>query len=284
MSDPPPEPQGSSTVAATPDDVPNAPTVSAQSSSFALSRTQFWLLCVAFASNLIFVPIFGNYAKTDQWGARGTTEIIPNNQLDVLGVHVSTNTLILCHASAALLLAACFLVQFILIRSKGRTPGRMAAHRTVGTVTLCGTAPLYAFFAVLLCFYVIQTPFNRVMYLFLPVMIAYGLVVGFMGYRRGDRIRHADSMFLAVLLLESAPIYRVIAIGMIKAGVQVIAPNGETIDGGAIIRTIVVLILLVVGYLSAHRLKRNLLPLGVITTVFVGSLLFLPWAWDGAPV
>ena len=70
---------------------------------------------------------------------------------------------------------------------------------------------------------------------------------------------------------------------LIKAGVQMIAPNGETIDGAAIIRTIVVLILLVVGYVSAHRLKRNLLPLGLITAVFAGSLLFLPWAWGGAP-
>ncbi len=270
-------------MAAIPDGVPNAPTASTQATPFAISRTQFWLLCFAFASNIIFVPIFSNYAKTDKWGARGTTEIIPNNQLDVFGVHVSTNTLILCHATAALLLAACFLVQFILIRSKERTPRRMAAHRTMGTVTLCGTAPLYALFATLLCFYVIQTPFNRVMYFFLPVMIAYALIVGFMGYRSGDRIRHADSMFLAVLLLESAPIYRIIALVMIKAGVQLIAPNGETINGAAIIRTAVVLILLVAGYLSAHRLKRNLVPLGLITAVFIGSLLFLPWAWTGAP-
>ena len=283
MPDPNPEPRGSTTTAALSEPASNLPADSGPQSSFALSRTQFWLLCVAFASNIIFVPIFGNYAKTDQWGARGTTEIIPNNPLDVLGVHVSTNTLILCHATAALLLATCFLVQFILIRSKQRTPRRMAAHRIVGTVTLCGTAPLYVFFATLLCFYVIQTPFNRAMYLFLPVMITYGLIVGLMGYRRGDRIRHADSMFLAVLLLESAPIYRVIAVVLIKAGVQMIAPNGETIDGAAIIRTIVVLILLVVGYVSAHRLKRNLLPLGLITAVFAGSLLFLPWAWDGAP-
>ena len=45
-----------------------------------------------------------------------------------------------------------------------------------------------------------------------------------------------------------------------------------------------VLILLALGYWSCGRLRRNLLPLGLIGLVLMGSLAFLPWSLDSAPI
>ncbi len=103
------------------------------------------------------------------------------------------------------------------------------------------------------------------------------------GLRRGDRDLHADSMFLAFILLEAAPIYRIVMFVFARLGGQVLAPNGEPVDAGALLRTVIVLAVLALGFWSCHRLRRNLLPMGIIAGVLVGALAFLPWSLDGAP-
>ena len=248
-----------------------------------LSKVQFVMICFAFASNLVFVPIVSDYLAAGQWGVKGTSQVIPNKTQHVFGIPISTNAIIIIHASAAMLLAVSFAIQMILIHRRNRTPRATAAHRTVGIATMCVTAPLFLLVATVVCFTVIQTPFNRALYLVLPVMIAFALVAGMIGHRAGDKIRHADSMFLAIILLEAAPVFRIVDFLLIKAGQTVIASNGETADSGVILRTVIVLAILTVGYQSAGRLRRNVLPLAVISSVLVGSLIFLPWAWAGAP-
>ncbi len=106
---------------------------------------------------------------------------------------------------------------------------------------------------------------------------------GLVGLRRGDRDLHADSMFLAFILLESAPIFRIVLFVFAQLGGQVLASNGEPVDGGALFRTVLVLALLMLGYWSCGRLRRNILPLVLIGLVLVGALVFLPWSLDSVP-
>ena len=249
-----------------------------------LSKMQFIMICVAFGSNLVFIPIVSNYLEAGHWGVRGTQQIIPNKTLHLLfGISLSSNLLIIIHASAAMLLAASFATQLVLIHRRQRTQRGIAGHRIVGIATMAVTGPLFVIAATVVCFTIIQTPLNRTLYLLLPVMITYALIMGMKGHRDGDKIRHADSMFLAIILLEAAPVFRVIAFIMIKTGRIVIAPNGETVNSGVILRTIALVIILVVGYHSARRLRRNLFPLAVISVVLIASLVLLPFAWNGAP-
>ena len=121
------------------------------------------------------------------------------------------------------------------------------------------------------------------MFTVLPVMIFYAVVRALMGLWHGDQVLHADSMFLAFMLLESAPVYRIVMFFFLWLGGPVLAPNGEPVDGGALFRTLIVLALLTFGYWSAGRLRRNLLPLVLIDSVLALSLVFLPWSLAGAP-
>ena len=114
-------------------------------------------------------------------------------------------------------------------------------------------------------------------------MIIFAIVRALVGLRRGDRDLHADSMFLAFMLLESAPIYRIVMFVVARLGGQGLAPNGEPIDAGALFRTVIVLVLLAVGYWSCRRLRQNAFPLAIIGSVLVLSLAFLPWSLTGAP-
>lgn len=83
-------------------------------------------------------------------------------------------------------------------------------------------------------------------------------------------------MFLAFILLKAAPIYRIVMFGFARLGGQVLAPNGEPVDAGALLRTVIVLAVLALGFWSCHRLRRNLLPMAIIAGVLVGALAFLP--------
>ncbi len=251
--------------------------------TLSLSRTQSVLVCVAFTANLVFIPSVSHFVKNGTWGGGTTALILPDPEVSVFGVSVASYTLMTWHGAAAFALAAGFFTQIVLARLGNRSARLVAAHRVVGPVILCTLLPAFVIFALALSLFVIHSPFNMVMFTVLPVMIVFGVVRGLVGLRRGDRDLHADSMFLAFILLESAPIFRIVMFVFAQLGGQVLAPNGEPVDGGALFRTVIVLSLLTLGYWSCGRLRRNLLPLALIGLVLIGSLLFLPWSLDSVP-
>ena len=260
-----------------------APRPTSARQTLSLSRGQFGLVCFAFVSNLVFIPSVSQFVAGGTWGGRSATTQLPNTEESVLGLSVWSYTLITCHAVAAFALAAALFTQFVLTRRGAGSARAAAAHRALGPVILCTLLPAFVLFALSLSLWVIRTPFNRVMFTVLPVMIVYAVVRALVGLRRGDRDLHADSMFLAFMLLEAAPIYRIVMFVIARLGGQVLAPNGEPVDAGALMRTVVVLALLALGYWSCGRLRRNLLPMAIIGSVLACSLAFLPWSLDGAP-
>jgi len=249
----------------------------------ALSRVQFRLVCCAFAANLVFIPSVSLFVADGTWGGRSAAAQLPNTEHIIAGMSVSSYTLITWHAGAAFALAVALFTQFVLARRGVRSARAVAAHRVLGPVILCTLLPAFVIVALSLSLWVIRTPFNRVMFTVLPVMIIYAIVRALIGLRRGDRELHADSMFLAFMLLEAAPIYRIVMFVIARLGGQLLAPNGEPVDAGALFRTVIVLALLALGYWSCGRLRRNLLPLVLIGSVLLCSLAFLPWSLDGAP-
>ncbi len=198
--------------------------------TLSLSRTQFVIVCSAFVAHLVFIPSVSHFVRSGTWGGgvAGMSWQLPDPQDSILGVPVSSYTLITCHAAAALLLAAALFRQFVLARRGVPSARLVAVHRAMGPVILCTLLPAFLTFALAL-----------------------------IGLRRGDRDLHADSMFLA--------------------------PNGEPVDAGALLRTVIVLAVLALGFWSCHRLRRNLLPMAMIAGVLVGALAFLPWSLDSAP-
>ena len=251
--------------------------------TLALSRTQFRLICFAFIANLVFIPSISTHVMQGTWGGHSAMNHLPDSMVSLLGFSVESYTLIAWHAAAALALAAAMFAQFVLAHREVRSARAVAVHRVLGPLILVTLLPVFLFFALALSLAVIHTPFNHVMFTVLPVMILYAVVRALIGLRRGDRVLHADSMFLAFMLLESAPVYRIVMFFFLWLGGPVLAPNGEPVDGGALFRTLIVLALLTFGYWSAGRLRRNLLPLVLIGSVLALSLVFLPWSLAGAP-
>ncbi len=251
--------------------------------SLSLTRTQFGIVCFAFIANLVFIPTISTHVTYGKWGIHSTATYLPDSLVSFLGFTVSSYTLITWHAAAALTLAAAMFAQFVLAHRKVRSDSAIAAHRTLGPIILCTLLPAFLLFSLSLSLLVIQTPFNRVMFTVLPVMILYAIFRALVGLRRGDRDLHADSMFLAFILLESAPIYRTSMFVFTWLGEPLLAQNGEPVNEGALIRTLIVLALLTLGYWSCRRLRRNLFPLALLGSVLALSLALLPWSLAGAP-
>ncbi len=251
--------------------------------TLSLSRTQFVLVCVAFISNLVFIPSVSHYVRNGTWGGVAAAMQLPDPEVSILGMSVESYTLITWHAVAAFVLAAALFSQFVLARRGVRSAKLVTVHKTLGPIILCTLLPAFVLLALSLSLWVIRTPFNRVMFTLLPVMIVFAIVRALVGLRRGDRDLHADSMFLAFILLEAAPIFRIVMFIFARLGGQVLAPNGEPVDAGALFRTVIVLALLAFGYWSCGRLRRNLLPMALIGLALLGALVFLPWSLDGAP-
>jgi|GEM_PF-7071239 len=251
--------------------------------TLALSKTQFGLVCAAFIANLVFIPSISTHLMQGTWGGHSVMTRLPNSLVSVLGFPVYSYTLITWHAAAALSLAAAMFVQFVLAHRTERSDRAVAFHKALGPVVLCTLLPVFLLFALALSLCVIHTPFNHVMFTVLPLMIFYAIFRALIGLWRGDRELHADSMFLAFMLLESAPVYRIVMFAFLSFGGAPLAPNGEPVDGGAAIRTVIVLAMLTLGYWSCGRLRRNWLPLVLLGSVLVLSLTFLPWSLTGAP-
>lgn len=140
------------------------------------------LVCVAFAANLVFIPSVSHFVKNGTWGGGTAAMNLPDPEVSIFGVSVASYTLMTWHGAAAFALAAGFFTQIVLARRGNRSARLVAVHRVAGPVIL---------------------------FTLLPVMIVFGVVRGLVGLRRGDRDLHADSMFLAFILLESAPIFRI---------------------------------------------------------------------------
>jgi hypothetical protein len=251
--------------------------------TLSLSKTQFRLVCCVFAANLVFIPSLFSHVMHGTWGGHLVMTRLPDSLVSVLGFSVYSYTLITWHAAAAFTLAAALFIQFVLAHRKVRSARAIAAHRILGPIILCTLLPVFLLFAFSLSLCVIHTPFNHLLFTVLPVMIFYAIIRALVGLRRGDRDLHADSMFLAFMLLESAPVYRIVMFVSLLLGGPLLAPNGEPVDEGALLRTLIVLALLTFGYWSSGRLRRNLVPLALLGAVLVFSITLLPWSLTGAP-
>lgn len=255
-------------------------------SGLALNSFQKALIFFGLASHVIFIGTIKHYLATGEWGAPKIGWIIPDRIFDIHGLIVHADTLITAHAITVYLLLALMLAQFGMMVYSKRSSKIIHAHRIIGTTAFCFALPVFCLFAGLLTAYSIQTPFNKALFGILPVLIFYAMCKGVYEMRRGNLLLHADAMFLAFTLLNAGPIYRV------AAGILIFATNEpfstsvtkDPNDGGAIMRTVIVLIMLIVSYYSSGRLRQNIFPIAVLLGALVLSLLFLPWAFDGAPM
>ena len=255
-------------------------------SGLALNSVQKAFIFFGLASHFIFTPTIRNYLATGEWGSPKTGWTIPDRLFDIHGFMVHADTLITAHALSVYFLLILMVAQFGMMVYAKRTPQIISIHRIIGTTAFCLALPIFCLFAGTAAAYSIQTPFNKVLFGILPVLIFYAMCKGVYEIRKGNLLLHADAMFLAFTLLNAGPIYRLAAAILYLTTHEPLSTSvtRDPNDSGALLRTIIVLIMLIVSYYSSGRLRKNIFPIAVLLSALVLSLVFLPWSFDGAPM
>ena len=255
-------------------------------SGLALNSVQKFLIFFGIASQFIFIPTIRNYFATGEWGSPKTGWSIPDRLFDIHGFMVYADSLITAHALSVYFLLILMLAQFGMMVYAKRTPQIISTHRIIGITTFCLALPIFCLFAGTTVAYSIQTPFNKVLFGILPVLIFYAMCKGVYEIRKGNLLLHADAMFLAFTLLNAGPIYRLAAGILFLTTHEPLSTSstGDPNDSGALLRTIIVLIMLIISYYSSGRLKKNIFPIAVLLATLILSLVFLPWDFNGAPL
>jgi hypothetical protein len=255
-------------------------------SGLALNSVQKIFIFFGLASHFIFIPTIRNYFETGQWGSPKTGWTIPDRLFDIHGFMVHADNLITAHALSVYFLLILMVAQFGMMVYAKRTPQIISVHRIIGTTAFFLALPIFCLFAGTAAAYSIQTPFNKVLFFILPVLIFYAMCKGVYEIRKGNLLLHADAMFMAFTLLNAGAIYRLAAAILYLTTHDPLSTSvtRDPNDSGALLRTIIVLIILIVSYYSSGRLRKNIFPIAVLLLTLVLSLVFLPWSFDGAPM
>ena len=227
------------------------------------SNTQIFFICFGLLSHLIiFVTIF-NFSQTGYWGSTRLNWIITNRLLDLGLFQISSNTLISIHVLTSYCLYFGLLLQICLMSFAPRKQITIALHRAIGSIIVCLALPAFVVPALLLQTYLIKNPLSQVLFSVIPLIVCYGLVSAVCAIRSGNAAKHVDGVFVAVILLNAPSIFRIATAALYLTGtpVDLLIIDNEPNPLLAMIRTVIIIVILTISFISTGRLRQNWIPI-----------------------
>lgn len=251
-----------------------------------LSSTQRLIIMIGLISHVVFIPTIHLYLTNHIWGGSLLSWTIANRIINVYGYDISTYSIITGHVITSYLLLLSMIFQFSLMLLFTNSSTLIIIHRIVGSITTMIFLPLFCLCALTCSFFVIVTPFNKILFGVLPLMITYGMLRGVFEIHKGSKIKHVDGMYLAIICLNAAPFFRLIVGLFFLLGLPTISVSGnhEPDDYGALLRTTFLILALTISYWSVGRLKKNIYPIVALFLVLLLSLKYSPWQFFGTPL
>jgi len=248
--------------------------------SFLDSLTRY-MVGVIFATNLIFIPSVRHLLKFDVWGVFPYE--IPHRIVMPFGVSISSTALISIHALLAISLAFLMMIQFLLMMHPVRRVGILSLHRQLGILSSSLLMPAYVVTAMVATIYVLKTPFNQFAYGLLPLLTVYYFIVSVHAIARGFPHLHSQSIYIAFVLLHSAPIYRCVCAVIYRLFGFYLSDMGLPIHGAAIVTYVVLVVLIVIPAFTTHQWKTAGTSAAMLLGLMGLAMLALPWDFFGTP-
>lgn len=244
-----------------------------------LRPSQVIILIAAVACNLAFVPVFQKWVRFHEWGAYAFT--IPNEPISLFHLKFMATDVVSAHVMLSFLLLALLIFQMAWMSFRGNRK----IHKIVGTFSIFGVGLSFFVVSVFATIFVLKTPFNQVMYFVLPFVIQYELLRAYACARRRDFRQHIDAVFVATVILNSAPIYRMVLVAIyhVSGGHPIWTADQHPVDGAALV-TFALLIALVVAprLVGGEKYRLSLTPFALFLVLIV-ALATLPFEFFGAP-
>ena len=225
------------------------------------------------------IAIF-NFSQTGHWGSARLNWIIANRLLDLGLFQISSNALIGVHVLTSYCLYFGLLLQICLMSFAPRKKVTITLHRAIGLTVVCLALPAFVVPALLLQTYLINNPLNHVLFSVIPLIVCYGLASAVCAIRSGNAAKHVDGVFVAVILLNAPPIFRIATAALYLTGspADMLIIDNEPNPLLAMIRTVIIIFILTISFISTGRLRQNWVPvlllaavLGYSTFVYSGN-------------
>jgi hypothetical protein len=232
-------------------------------------------------ANTIFIPSIKEWYFTTTWGVGNY--YVPSRMVYPLGVAVNSEHMVTIHAASALLLASLITFQWIYMLRKRRSANSIQLHRRIGAFTAFIVLPVMVISGILAAIYVLRTPFNQVTYAALPLIIAGCLIASIRSAIVGKFTQHVDYAYSAFIVLCSAALYRFSCLFIWLDRGSYTTASQAPVDGAAILTYIILILFIVIPFAIIGRLRQNLIPVIILASVLVVSMIFVPWQFFGAP-
>lgn len=233
-----------------------------------LTRTQVFVIALGIIAQLSFVATIKHYLITGNWGYPRIGWIIPNQVISFGWLHIPSDALITYHLISGYCLYLGLLFQFCLMLFLKRNIAIIRIHRALGALIIFLALPFFLILSLALAGFLIHNPINKLLFAIIPMLIAYGLVKGFLAAQHDKKECHVDGMFLALVLMNTASVFRILIGILFLIGIptQYLFSNGEPNHIAALGRTILMILILIIGFKSSGRLTKNKLPIYALVT------------------
>ena len=228
-----------------------------------LSRTQLLTIALGVVAQLSFVATIKHYLMTGNWGYPRVGWLMPKQMISIAGFHTNSDSLVNYHLISSYLLYVSLLTQFGLMLFLKRTKVLVRIHRGLGTLVILVLLPAFVILSLGMAYFFIHNLINQLLFAIIPMTIAFGLLKGVLAARNELKNKHIDGMFLALALMNTASVFRLLIGLLFLMGVPVesLFSNGEPSHLAALCRTMLMIIILVISFNSTGRLAENKVPI-----------------------
>jgi len=234
------------------------------------SKTQIFFICLGVLAQVSFFDTLRYFFERGVWGYPRLGWVIPQKVVHFGLFELNSTIVLTLHAATSFLLYAAVLCQLAVMLFVPPSTAKTHFHRFFGRTVAFVGFPIFVLFALILNSQMIHSSANQLLFGVIPLLIIWGFVQAINAARAQDQTRHLDAVYLILMCLNAAAITR-LCMGMLYGlglSTTFLMQNQEPAAIGAILRTLLLLLILGGSYLSCSRLKANYKPLLLLSFVW----------------
>ena len=240
------------------------------------SKTQIFFICLGVLAQGSFFDTLRYFFERGVWGYPRLGWVIPQKQIQFGLFELNSTTVLTLHGATSFLLYATVICQLAVMLFLRPSAAKIRFHRFFGRTLAFVGVPIFALFALILNSQMIHSSANQLLFGVIVMLIIWGFTQAILAARAHDQTRHLDAVYLILMCLNAAAITR-LCMGMLHGlglSTTFLMQHQEPAAIGAILRTLLLILILGGSYLSCGRLQANYKPV-LFLSVVLGAGIWL---------
>lgn len=238
------------------------------------SKTQIFFICLGVLAQCSFFDTLRYFFERGVWGYPRLGWVIPQKMVHFGLFELNSTVVLTVHAATSFLLYWAVLCQLAVMLFVRTSAAKKRFHRFFGRTIAYICVPIFALFAFVLNLQMIHSSANQLLFGVIVLLVIWGFAQAIQAARSHELTRHLDAVYLILMCLNAAAITR-LCMGMLYGlglSTTFLMQNQEPAAIGAILRTLLLILILGGSYLSCDRLGANYKPLLFLSLVWGAAL------------